>query len=89
MFEQALFNLNKNNDPDALVRISGFREETFVTAGVLRKWFWATTCPGSSMNLGMPLSSDSGSVIAVLYLGTLSETQGDRSPPSGLSHSNP
>ena len=67
--EEAISRLNKEQDPDAQVRVVGFREEILVSQTVVRKWLWSTVCDRCSMSVGRPLSTRKSSEIAVLYLG--------------------
>ncbi len=80
-FEEAIHGANRSNDPYALVRVVGFREEILVEENVIRKWLWSMVCRQCSMSFGLPLSNEQTPVIGVLYFGSSSGDDGSKRKP--------
>ena len=79
----AIENANRSNDPNALIRVTGFREEMFVSERVIRRWLWSMVCRQCSMSFGLPLSNEKAEIFGVLYLGSSSEHDTSiRTPPN-------
>jgi len=77
-FAQTLHDLNKKNDPNALVRVVGFDEELLVPESTITKWLWTMGCIQCPMSIGDPIPAKHGPEIAILYLGAPEQRRSTR-----------